>query len=111
MPVSDVRWFEFGKRREGMIYALNGGLWFHRHVHRGERMAHLVSSDRSRLLQAGRTLGMRAEWLQHKPLKDPTSGDRVEAWHWDLRGRYLQEGIRRRESSSSIVLARVGGSD
>ena len=86
------RWFEFAKRREGMRHALNGGLWFHRHVWRGEAMAHLVSSDKERLLEAGRILGLRAEWLQYKPLKHPDSGVRVEAWHWDLRGQSLDRG-------------------
>lgn len=77
-----------------MRHALSGGLWFHRHVHRGEPMAHLVSSDKSLLLKAGETLGMQPEWLQYKPLKDPDTGKRVEAWHWDLRGRYLALGLR-----------------
>ncbi|MDH5642845.1 MAG: hypothetical protein OEY63_01490 [Gemmatimonadota bacterium] len=76
-----------------MIYALSGGMWFHRHVHKGEPMAHVVSSDRNLLLQFGRRLGMRDEWLQYKPLKDPTTGIRIEAWHWDLRGIFLGRGL------------------
>ncbi len=32
---------------------------------------------------------MREAWLQYKPLKHPSTGERVEAWHWDLRGPYL----------------------
>jgi hypothetical protein len=49
-------------------------------------MAHLVSSDKERLLAVGRTLGFHADWLQYKPLKDPRSGQRVPAWHWDVLG-------------------------
>jgi hypothetical protein len=37
---------------------------------------------------------MKEEWLQYKPLKDPATGVRVEAWHWDLRGKYLELGVR-----------------
>lgn len=90
--MSTLQWFEFTKRQDGMRFALSGGLWFHRHVWRGEPMAHLVSSDREKLLEAGRILGMNTRWLQYKPLKDPDSGLRVEAWHWDLRGHYLERG-------------------
>ena len=84
---------EFAKRREGIIHALDGGLWFHRHNHNGEAMAHLVSSDRQLLLQAGERIGMRSEWLQYKPLKDPATGIRVET---DSRGNLLRRTPRRR---------------
>ncbi len=57
-------------------------------------MAHLVSSDKKSLLLAGKRLGMKPDWLQHKPLKDPDTGQRVDAWHWDLRGTYLTLGLR-----------------
>jgi hypothetical protein len=49
-------------------------------------MAHLVSTDRERLLALGRTLGLHADWLQYKPLRDPRTGRRVPAWHWDVVG-------------------------
>lgn len=78
-----------------MIHALDGGLWLHRHVLRGEPMAHLVSSDKDALLTAGRRLGLDPAWLQYKPLKHPKSGQRVEAWHWDLRGSFLQRAVER----------------
>ena len=77
-----------------MRYALQGGLWFHQHVWRGERMAHLVSSDRQRLLEAGARLGMNEAWLQYKPLRHVDTRHRVDAWHWDLRGRYFDAGLR-----------------
>ena len=87
-------WREFvDRRRDGMAFALDGGLWLHRHVWRGERMAHLVSSDREGLLAAGRTLGLPAEWLQFKPLRDPRTGQRVDAWHWDLRGAHVARAV------------------
>lgn len=76
-----------------MSHALEGGLWLHRHVLRGEPMAHLVSSDRQALLTAGRRLGLDPAWLQYKPVKRPKDGRRVEAWHWDLRGKYLQRAV------------------
>ena len=76
-----------------MIHALDGGLWLHRHTHNGEPMAHLVSSDRQLLLRAGEQIGLRPEWLQHKPLKDPRTGKRVNAWHWDLRSWSLEAGL------------------
>ncbi len=79
-------WREFAKRREGMIFALDGGLWLHRHVFYGEPMAHLVSSDKDKLLAYGRAHGLEARWLQFHPLKDPRTGVRVDAWHWDLIG-------------------------
>ena len=77
-----------------MIYALDGGLWFHRHDYNGEPMAHVVSSDRRLLLCFGEELGMPREWLQYKPLKDPRTGRRREAWHWDLRRWSLEAGLR-----------------
>ncbi len=72
-----------------MCFALDGGVWFHRYRLRGEPMAHLVSSDREALLAVGRRLGLHPAWLQFKPLKDPRSGTRVRAWHWDMWGTRL----------------------
>ena len=77
---------EFTTRRDGMIHAMDGGLWLHRHVWRGEPMVHLVSTDRARLLAYGDAIGMPASRLQHKPLRDPRTALRVDAWHWDLGG-------------------------
>lgn len=82
-------WVEFSQRRDGMIHAMSGGLWLHRHVWRGRPMAHLVSSDRASLFAWGDRVGMPRERLQHHPLKDPRDGVRREAWHWDLAGPYL----------------------
>jgi hypothetical protein len=78
-----------------MCFALDGGVWFHRYRLRGEPMAHLVSSDRARLLAVGRELGLHPAWLQNKPLKDPRTGQRVPAWHWDLWGSALQAALAR----------------
>jgi hypothetical protein len=72
-----------------MIYAMDGGLWLHRHAWFGRPMAHLVSTDRSRLLRYGAAVGLRADRLQFKRLKDPRTGVRRDAWHWDLVGRLL----------------------
>jgi hypothetical protein len=80
---------EFARRREGMIWAMDGGLWLHRHVWNGRPMAHLVSTDREKLLEYGARVGIPAERLQYKPLKDPRSGVRRDAWHWDLGGPFL----------------------
>jgi len=52
-------------------------------------MVHLVSADKERLLGVGQALGLRPEWLQYKPLKDPRTGARVPAWHWDVWGERL----------------------
>jgi hypothetical protein len=52
-------------------------------------MAHLVSTDREKLLVFGRLLGLAEARLQFKPLKDPRNGVRRAAWHWDLGGPYL----------------------
>jgi hypothetical protein len=82
-----------------MCFALDGGVWFHRHKLRGEPMAHLVSADRARLLEVGAVLGLAPTWLQYKPLKDPRTGERVAAWHWDVLGAFLarlEEAVRRR---------------
>jgi len=75
---------EFARRRDGMIFAMDGGLWLHRHLYKGEPMAHLVSTDRDLLLRYGRAVGLPDERLQYKPLKDPRTGQRRPAWHWDL---------------------------
>jgi hypothetical protein len=72
-----------------MIYAMEGGLWLHRHVWRGRPMAHLVSTNRERLMQYGRSVGLPTHRLQDKPLKDPRTGERRPAWHWDLVGDLL----------------------
>ncbi len=80
---------EFLKRRDGMIHAMDGGLWLHRHVWKGRPMVHLVSTDRDRLLAYGRALGIPASRIQFKPLKDPRSEVRRDAWHWDLGGPVL----------------------
>ena len=83
------RFVEFTDRRAGMIHAMDGGLWLHRHVWKGRPMAHLVSVDRELLLDYGQVVGLPAERLQFKPLKDPRNGIRRDAWHWDLVGDYL----------------------
>lgn len=87
-PVPPYR--EFEKRRDGMIHAMDGGLWLHRHLWKGRRMAHLVSVDRELLRQYGQAVGLPPEaQLQYKPLKDPRTGVRRDAWHWDLMGPFL----------------------
>ena len=53
-------------------------------------MAHVVSSDRDRLLAVGHALDLQPAWPQYKPLKDPRTGQRVPAWHWDLWGERLR---------------------
>jgi hypothetical protein len=73
-----------------MCFALDGGVWLHRHRLHGEPMAHLVSADRERLLALGREWGWPPEGLQDKPLKDPRTGRRVPAWHWDVWGERLR---------------------
>lgn len=82
-------WLEFRDRRAGMIHAMSGGLWLHRHLWLGHRLAHIVSSDRARLLEWGRRVGLPDERLQYHPLRDPRDGIRRDAWHWDLGGPYL----------------------
>ena len=77
---------EFVKRRDGMIHAMDGGVWLHRHIWKGRPMVHLVSTDHERLLAYGRALGIPARRLQYKPLRDPRTTQRREAWHWDLGG-------------------------
>ena len=84
-----VVYHEYRHRRDGMCHAMVGGLWLHRHVWFGTPMAHLVSTDRDALLAYGRHAGLPAERLQYKPLKDPATGARRPAWHWDLVGRFL----------------------
>ncbi len=74
-----------------MCFALDGGVWLHRHTLRGEPMVHLVSADMERLLALGPTLRLEPAWLQYKPLKDPRTGVRVAAWHWDVWGARLMQ--------------------
>jgi hypothetical protein len=80
---------EFKKLRDGMIHAMDGGLWLHRHLWQDRRMAHLVSTNRELLLAYGRAVGLPEHRLQFKPLKDPRTGLRRDAWHWDLGGPVL----------------------
>jgi hypothetical protein len=90
LPPDDVpRYREFRSRRDGMIHAMEGGLWMHRHVWKGRPMAHLVSTSKAQLLAYGAAVGIPANRLQYKPLKDPRTGMRREAWHWDLGGPFL----------------------
>lgn len=84
-------WREFPRRRDGLCFALDGGVWFHRYRLNGEPMAHLVSADREKLLGLGCAHGLHPAWLQYKPLKDPRTGARMPAWHWDLWGSRLRE--------------------
>jgi len=89
LPV-DPPYREFTRRREGMCFALDGGVWLHRHKIRGEPMVHLVSADKERLLALAPAIDLEPAWLQYKPLKDPRTGIRVAAWHWDVLGTRLQ---------------------
>lgn len=73
-----------------MCFALDGGVWLHRHKIRDEPMVHLVSTDKGLLLALAPELDLRPEWLQYKPLKDPRTGIRVPAWHWDVWGERLK---------------------
>ena len=84
-----MTWREFPRRRDGLVHALEGGLWLHRFALRGRPMAHLVSSDRDALLAWGEAHGLDGRWIQYKPLKDPRSGKRVPMWHWDLIGELI----------------------
>ena len=88
-PPTGSPYVEFEKRLDGMLHAMDGGLWLHRHVWKGHPMAHLVSTDREALLAYGRAVGLPERRLQFKPLKDPRTGVRRDAWHWDLVGEYL----------------------
>lgn len=89
MTSKKLEYLEFASRRDGMVHAMRGGLWLHRHNWKGHPMAHLVSTDRERLLAYGEAAGLPADRLQFKPLKDPRTEVRRDAWHWDLVGRYL----------------------
>jgi hypothetical protein len=80
---------EFEHRRDGMIYAMDGGIWLHRHVWKGRPMAHVVSTDKDKLLAYGAGIGMPESRLQFKRLKDPRTGVRRDAWHWDIGGPLL----------------------
>jgi hypothetical protein len=83
-------WTEFKRRRDGMQFALDGGVWLHRYRLDGRPMAHVVSADKEKLLALGEAQGWQAMGLQYKPLKDPRTGVRKAAWHWDLWGRRLE---------------------
>lgn len=72
-----------------MLHAMMGGLWLHRHIWKGRAMAHLVSVDRERLIEVGVAIRFPVERLQFKPLKDPRTGVRRDAWHFDLGGPFL----------------------
>ena len=111
VPADPDHWYrEFASRVEGMCHAMDGGLWLHHHVWQGHPMAHLVSTDRGRLLAYGRVVGLPPERLQFKPLKDPRTGERRDAWHWDLVGPWLPaRGKGTRESGSGNREFGTGG--
>jgi hypothetical protein len=88
-----ITWREFAHWRVGVTHALDGGLWLHRFALYGESWAHLVSADRDALLAAGRVLDLPDAWLQYRPLRDPRSRERVDAWHWDLRRERLARAL------------------
>ena len=90
-----------------MIYAMDGGLWLHRHVWKGTPMAHLVSTDRELLLEYGRCVGLPAGRLQFKPLKDPRTGIRCDTWHWDLIGRFLPRAQNADARTNRIDVLRI----
>lgn len=52
-------------------------------------MAHVVSTDKNKLLDFGARIGIPESRLQFKPLKDPRTGVRRDAWHWDIGGPLL----------------------
>lgn len=52
-------------------------------------MAHLVSTNRERLIEYGRSVGLPIARLQYKALKDPRTGIQCDTWHWDLVGDLL----------------------
>ena len=72
-----------------MLHAMLGGLWLHRHIWKGRAMAHLVSLDRERLIEVATSIRFPVERIQFKPLKDPRTGVRRDAWHYDLGGPFL----------------------
>jgi len=72
-----------------MIHAMDGRLWLHRHLWKGRAMAHLVSTDHARLIAVAVDIGFPVERLQFKRLKDPRTGIRRDAWHFDLGGPFL----------------------
>lgn len=82
-------WREFERRVDGMLHAMDGGLWLHRHLWMGRAMAHLVSTNHARLLEVAIDICFPVERLQFKPLKDPRTGVRRDAWHFDLGGPFL----------------------
>ncbi len=92
---------EFARRRDGMIHAMDGGLWLHCHVWHGRAMAHLVSTDRARLLAFGMQHGLPSDRLQYKPLKDPRTACKRPAWHWDLAGAALDAVLIQRVRAES----------
>ena len=94
---------EFASRRDGMIHAMDGGLWLHRHVWKGAPMAHLVSTDRALLLAYGRSVGLPATRLQFKALKDPRTGVRRDAWHWDLVSRFLPPAVSQGTNARAVL--------
>ncbi len=88
-------WREFNLWRDGVDYAVHGGLWLHRHTWYGHSMAHLVSSDRGRLERVGLSLGLHPARLQYRPIKCPGLDAPQPAWHWDLVGPWVPSRDRR----------------
>ena len=104
-----MTWREFPRRRDGLRYALDGGLWLHRYSLDGTPMAHLVSSDRGVLLAWGRAVGLDPRWLQFKPLRNPHTGERVPAWHWDLWGDRLPPPRPGPDVARTGIVPQIGG--
>ncbi|MDE3127813.1 MAG: hypothetical protein KGL38_07395 [Gemmatimonadota bacterium] len=48
-----------------------------------------MSTSRELLVAYGLAVGLPEGRLQFKPLRDPRTRERRDAWHWDLGGPYL----------------------
>lgn len=95
-PNDEFELREFERRKDGMVHAMDGGIWLHRHIWQGRPMAHLISTDRAKLVAYGKHMGLTEARLQFHPLKDPRSGIRRDAWHWDIGGPLLKTVLRKR---------------
>ncbi len=90
---SRVRWFAWRAVREALAHGRAGGIALHRFRHdlrpfgfgAFEPACHMLSADRTALVEFGARFGLRPAWLE------PPRPRRPDIWHFDLFGAALRE--------------------
>jgi hypothetical protein len=88
-----IRWFAWRAVREALDYGRTGGIALHRFRHdlrpfglgAFEPACHMLSTNRTALVEFGARFGLRPAWLE------PPRSRRPDIWHFDLFGAALRD--------------------